>query len=183
MFGPTLLKTTEGSASLSSLVDTVHQTRVVELLTKHANNIFGSQSESENEPIPDFLRPEYPHSHKPGKSPRLIRPSSPPKINLVSLKDFSGLEGVRTSQLSTQDSVDHGGHGGAKSRGAPGPLPSSASESSEQAPDTPGDNGQTEPALASSIVSISQENRVKIQVPGPGQPHGKTSKSGGSDHH
>ena len=178
MFGPTLLKTTEGSASLSSLVDTVHQTRVVELLTKHANNIFGSH-ESENEPIPDFLRPEYPHSHKPGKSPRLIRPSSPPKINLVSLKDFSGLEGVRTSQLSTQDSVDHGGHG-AKSRAA-GPLPSSASESSEQAPETPGDNGQVEPGLASSIVSISQENRVKIQVPGPGQPHGKTSKTGG-DH-
>ena len=161
-------------------MDTVHQTRVVELLTKHANNIFGSH-ESENEPIPDFLRPEYSlhslHSHKPGKSPRLIRPSSPPKINLVSLKDFSGLEGVRTSQLSTQDSVDHGGHG-AKSRG-PGPLPSSASESSEQAPDTPGDNGQTEPALASSIVSISQENRVKIQVPGPGMPTSKTSKSGG----
>ena len=42
MFGPTLLKTTEGSASLSSLVDTVHQTRVVELLTKHASSIFGA---------------------------------------------------------------------------------------------------------------------------------------------
>ena len=180
MFGPTLLKTTEGSASLSSLVDTVHQTRVVELLTKHANTIFGSNESSENDPIPEFLRPEY--THKAGKSPRMMRPSSPPKINLVSLKDFSGLEGVRTSQLSTQDSVDHGGHG-AKSRAA-GPLPSSASESSEQAPETPGDNGQVEPALASSIVSISQENRVKIQVPGPGQPHGKTSKSGGgSDHH
>ena len=41
MFGPTLLKTTEGSASLSSLVDTVHQTRVVELLTRHADTIFG----------------------------------------------------------------------------------------------------------------------------------------------
>ena len=35
------MKTTEGSASLSSLVDTVHQTRVVELLTKHADTIFG----------------------------------------------------------------------------------------------------------------------------------------------
>ena len=34
VFGPTLLKTTAGSASLSSLVDTVHQTRVVELLTR-----------------------------------------------------------------------------------------------------------------------------------------------------
>ena len=37
VFGPTLLKTTEGSASLSSLVDTVHQTRVVELLTRYQN--------------------------------------------------------------------------------------------------------------------------------------------------
>ena len=41
VFGPTLLKTTEGSASLSSLVDTVHQTRVVELLTKYSDTIFG----------------------------------------------------------------------------------------------------------------------------------------------
>ena len=41
VFGPTLLRTTEGSASLSSLVDTVHQTRVVELLTRHTDNIFG----------------------------------------------------------------------------------------------------------------------------------------------
>ena len=41
VFGPTLLKTTEGSASLSSLVDTVHQTMVVELLTKYSDTIFG----------------------------------------------------------------------------------------------------------------------------------------------
>ena len=133
MFGPTLL-TTKGSASLSSLVDTVHQIRVVELLVEHANTIFGSNES---------------------------------KINLVSLKDFSGLEGVRTSQLSTQDSVDHG-------RRLQG-------ETSEPVAETPGDNGQAEPSLPSSIVSISQENRVKIQVPGPGQPHGKTSKTGG-DH-
>lgn len=41
VFGPTLLRTSEGSASLSSLVDTVHQTRVVELLTKYATLVFG----------------------------------------------------------------------------------------------------------------------------------------------
>jgi len=41
VFGPTLLRTSEGSASLSSLVDTVHQTRVVELLTKYATHVFG----------------------------------------------------------------------------------------------------------------------------------------------
>ncbi|XP_054718657.1 rho GTPase-activating protein 45-like isoform X2 [Uloborus diversus] len=41
VFGPTLLRTSEGSASLSSLVDTVHQTRVIELLITHAYDIFG----------------------------------------------------------------------------------------------------------------------------------------------
>lgn len=41
VFGPTLLRTSEGSASLSSLVDTVHQTRVIELLIDHAEAIFG----------------------------------------------------------------------------------------------------------------------------------------------
>ena len=41
VFGPTLLRTSEGSASLSSLVDTVHQTRVIELLIEHTDAIFG----------------------------------------------------------------------------------------------------------------------------------------------
>ncbi|XP_042242294.1 rho GTPase-activating protein 45-like isoform X4 [Homarus americanus] len=41
VFGPTLLRTSEGSASLSSLVDTVHQTRAIELLIMFANEIFG----------------------------------------------------------------------------------------------------------------------------------------------
>ncbi|CAL4067534.1 unnamed protein product, partial [Meganyctiphanes norvegica] len=42
VFGPTLLRTAEGSASLSSLVDTVHQTRAIELLITFANEVFGS---------------------------------------------------------------------------------------------------------------------------------------------
>ena len=40
VFGPTLLRTSDGS-SLSSLVDTVHQTRAVELLITYANEVFG----------------------------------------------------------------------------------------------------------------------------------------------
>ncbi|KAK7007482.1 Rho GTPase-activating protein 29 [Halocaridina rubra] len=40
VFGPTLLRTSEGSASLSSLVDTVHQTRAIEMLIMFANDIF-----------------------------------------------------------------------------------------------------------------------------------------------
>ncbi|XP_069693994.1 rho GTPase-activating protein 45-like isoform X2 [Periplaneta americana] len=43
VFGPTLLRTAEGSASLNSLVDTVHQTRAIELMIANAHDIFGSQ--------------------------------------------------------------------------------------------------------------------------------------------
>ncbi|GFG31850.1 hypothetical protein Cfor_02658 [Coptotermes formosanus] len=43
VFGPTLLRTSEGSASLSSLVDTVHQTRAIELMIANAQEIFGPQ--------------------------------------------------------------------------------------------------------------------------------------------
>jgi hypothetical protein len=41
VFCPTLMRTAEGSDSLSSLFDTDHQTRVVELLILHAATIFG----------------------------------------------------------------------------------------------------------------------------------------------
>ncbi|XP_022646905.1 rho GTPase-activating protein 45-like isoform X5 [Varroa destructor] len=40
VFGPTLLRTREGSASLSNLVDTVHQSRVIELLITYVDEIF-----------------------------------------------------------------------------------------------------------------------------------------------
>lgn len=41
VFGPTLLRGSEGQASLSSLVDTVHQTRLVELLIMYCYELFG----------------------------------------------------------------------------------------------------------------------------------------------
>jgi hypothetical protein len=44
VFGPTLLRTAEGSASLNSLVDTVHQTRAIELIIANAQEIFGCQN-------------------------------------------------------------------------------------------------------------------------------------------
>ena len=105
---------------------------------------------------PDFLLPNY--SHHSDRSPHLIRTraSSPPKIIKSSLKNFSGLEGTH---LPSQDSVDY-----------PGGLKSSRLDqdqhSSDQIPDT---------AVTPSIVSITQENRVKIQV--PGLPNNKTSKT------
>lgn len=41
VFGPTLLRPLEGTASLASLVDTPHQTRAIELLIVHAEAVFG----------------------------------------------------------------------------------------------------------------------------------------------
>ncbi|XP_043189725.1 rho GTPase-activating protein 45-like isoform X3 [Amphibalanus amphitrite] len=56
VFGPTLLRTAEGSASLSSLVDTVHQTRVIELLVSHVQEIFGPE---------ELVTPaDYPHMYR-----------------------------------------------------------------------------------------------------------------------
>lgn len=213
VFGPTLLKTSEGLASLSSLVDTVHQTRVVELLTTHAGAVFGPQidtegrlavrrqtrssetaqdrlemgpvhgsfsdedPEGENDPIPDFLRSDY--SQKVKKSPMLNRASSPPVIIKSSLKNFSGLEGSAGRPLPGQDSVDGGGL----------TRPGRSSHSSTSSSTTPGHrldpespvtgllsvSGDSEGELrvrdrtsasSSSVVSISEENKVKIQVPG-----------------
>ena len=36
VFGPTLLRPSEGAASLSSLMDTAHQAKIVELLIKNS---------------------------------------------------------------------------------------------------------------------------------------------------
>jgi len=70
VFGPTLLRTCEGSASLSSLVDTVHQTKVIELLISNANEIFG---------LPDSLLREH------GSTPRIPRLAKSEEITAASL--------------------------------------------------------------------------------------------------
>jgi len=200
VFGPTLLKTTEGSASLSSLVDTVHQTRVVELLTRHCVVVFGpdlppgereergarrqarhserhSESEKvhadirigslsedevdgENEPLPDFLLPEY--SQKVKRSPLAHRAiSPPPKIFTVSLKNMSGLEGVKTNHLTTQHSVDMTGGKRSLVKEGREEVEAEAVASDREARG----RGEERTSVSSSIVSI-EENRVKIQVPG-----------------
>ncbi|GFY76759.1 rho GTPase-activating protein 45 [Trichonephila inaurata madagascariensis] len=64
VFGPTLLRTSEGSASLSSLIDTVHQTRVIELLITYAYEIFGPPPKSASSQKDDLC------SHKKSKSAR-----------------------------------------------------------------------------------------------------------------
>ena len=70
VFGPTLLRTCEGSASLSSLVDTVHQTKVIELLISNANEIFG---------LSDLLLREH------GSTPRIPRLAKSEEITATSL--------------------------------------------------------------------------------------------------
>ena len=76
VFGPTLLKTTEGSASLSSLVDTVHQTRVVELLTR-----FNPDDPSQNARYLQSTLCIHYYLFRPGTQPRsLALPSSPGRV-------------------------------------------------------------------------------------------------------
>ena len=70
------------------------------------------------------------------------RSGSPPHIQLVSLKNFSGLENVRAGHLSGQDSVDS--------------IPQRLRQ--QQTP-------STETTDKPSISNI-EENKVKIQVPG-----------------
>jgi hypothetical protein len=184
VFGPTLLRTSESPATLSSVVDTKEQVRVVELMAKYALDVFGPEAnlipreyehrpvkhkhkreqsprldelieehragsftdeENDNEPIPFFLLPD--DSQKVKKSPLLTRPGSPPHIQLVSLKNFSGLENVRAGQISGQDSVDSTPH---RLRHQPTP-------SLDKPQDKDGEKQN---------ISILEENKVKIQVPG-----------------
>ncbi len=44
MFGPTLLRTNDSPATLDSVVDTKEQVRVVELMTKFAWEVFGTEA-------------------------------------------------------------------------------------------------------------------------------------------
>ena len=64
VFGPTLLRTSESPATLSSVVDTKEQVRVVELMTKYAHEIFGSEASQ----VPD--RPSNKLRHRREMSPR-----------------------------------------------------------------------------------------------------------------
>lgn len=42
VFGPTLLRTADGRSSINSLVDTVHQSRAIELIITWADQLFVS---------------------------------------------------------------------------------------------------------------------------------------------
>ena len=68
MFGPTLLRTSESPATLSSVVDTKEQVRVVELMAKYAWDIFGPEA---NLMPRDYDHRPVKHKHKREHSPRL----------------------------------------------------------------------------------------------------------------
>lgn len=124
----------------------------------HPGSLSEDEVDGENEPLPDFLLPEY--SQKVKRSPLAHRAiSPPPKIFTVSLKNMSGLEGVKTNHLTTQHSVDL--TGGKRSVVKEGRDEVEAEASDREARG----RGEERTSVSSSIVSI-EENRVKIQVPG-----------------
>ncbi|XP_074643925.1 rho GTPase-activating protein 29-like isoform X2 [Tubulanus polymorphus] len=63
VFGPTLLKPREGGASLNSLLDTAHQTRVIELMISNSEKIFGPADDF----MPMTVATERNHSPDSGK--------------------------------------------------------------------------------------------------------------------
>ena len=143
-----------------------------------AGSLSDDEQENDNEPLPDFLLPNYSHNNE--RSPHLnrTRASSPPKIIKSSLKNFSGLEGTH---LPSQDSVDYGILN-VKNRPQGALSTSESVDPSSPCPETPALVAESPVAATPtpSIVSISQENRVKIQV--PGLPTSKTSKTSLLDH-
>ena len=84
---------------------------------------------------------------------------SNPCESQVSLKNMSGLEGVKTNHLSTQHSVDLANNPTKRS------LSTSTTSKEEGEVQEERENNPSRTSVSSSIVSI-EENRVKIQVPG-----------------
>jgi len=122
-------------------------------------SISDDEVDGDNEPLPDFLLPEY-SKDKVKRSPLTHRAiSPPPKIFTVSLKNMSGLEGVKTNHLSTQHSVDLANNPTKRS------LSTSTTSKEEGEVQEERENNPSRTSVSSSIVSI-EENRVKIQVPG-----------------
>lgn len=126
----------------------------------HPGSLSEDEVDGENEPLPDFLLPEY--SQKVKRSPLAHRAiSPPPKIFTVSLKNMSGLEGVKTNHLTTQHSVDMTGGKRSLVKEGREEVEAEAVASDREARG----RGEERTSVSSSIVSI-EENRVKIQVPG-----------------
>ena len=144
---------------------------------------FLSDEENDNEPIPFFLLPD--DSQKIKKSPLMNRSSTPPQIQLVSLKNFSGLENVRAGQLPGQDSLDSGGsHKAAVAAAAARQqLPPAAERqpsvvvaaTAEPAATSMADKTARGGGVGSTISNL-EENKVKIQVPGLPAARSKTDE-------
>ena len=112
------------------------------------------------------------------------RSSTPPQIQLVSLKNFSGLENVRAGQLPGQDSLDSGGsHKAAVAAAAARQQPSAAERqpsvvvaaTAEPAATSMADKTARGGGVGSTISNL-EENKVKIQVPGLPAARSKTDE-------
>ena len=116
------------------------------------------------------------------------RSSTPPQIQLVSLKNFSGLENVRAGQLPGQDSLDSGGShkaavAAAAARQQLPQLPPAAERqpsvvvaaTAEPAATSMADKTARGGGVGSTISNL-EENKVKIQVPGLPAARSKTDE-------
>ena len=113
------------------------------------------------------------------------RSSTPPQIQLVSLKNFSGLENVRAGQLPGQDSLDSGGSHKAAVAAAVArqQLPPAAERqpsvvvaaTAEPAATSMADKTARGGGVGSTISNL-EENKVKIQVPGLPAARSKTDE-------
>jgi len=75
VFGPTLLRSPNGHTSMSCLMDTVHQTRAVELLITHAATLFDAVKHPK-ECDQQHEQEQQEHVHLPGFVPEL-QPKEP----------------------------------------------------------------------------------------------------------
>ncbi|KAM7287105.1 rho GTPase-activating protein 45 [Ixodes scapularis] len=98
MFGPTLLRTREGSASLSSLVDTVHQTRAIELLITYVDRIFEDPDANEQYTVLEAITRPPPQEDSPEVAEE---DPNPPLSRAASATSQASDEGQRGADLES----------------------------------------------------------------------------------
>ncbi|XP_046545544.1 rho GTPase-activating protein 45-like isoform X2 [Haliotis rubra] len=130
VFGPTLLRPAEGTASLASLVDTPHQTRAIELLISSAQTIFGPGAdyqlvggETPVEALPDPAPPVVKQTKSEIKEPLTVSvPSEPPSVKLPSSQSVDAVAVDKIVQPAEEVDGDR-----SKTSGAEFVLPGSTS--------------------------------------------------------
>ncbi|XP_048256286.1 rho GTPase-activating protein 29-like isoform X3 [Haliotis rufescens] len=169
VFGPTLLRPAEGTASLASLVDTPHQTRAIELLISSAQTIFGPGADYQ------LIGGETPVEELPDPAPQAARqtksetkevltvsvPSEPPSVKLPSSSqpvDVAAVDKI----VQPADEVDGDS---SKTSGAEFVLPGSMSpgKSDNMSPTSTLTEGQ-------AVVKVSQSSSTSRPASSPTPP-------------